>query len=96
MSEAGYAPDRVFRYLVEHGRRRSHDGRPMRLNGHSLPESHRNTLANWEERKIARIPLGRWDAILLEARVHLYEYEMWEEETYGDLSFTADVLPFLE
>ncbi len=92
MTEAGYALERVSRFLREHGHVRESDQRPMRLNGHPLPESYRNTLANWERQQLARVPLGRWDEILMGVDLMLWQYELWETDTYGDLSFSDDLL----
>jgi hypothetical protein len=83
---AGYAPARVRQYCHEHGRVRE-DGRVMRLAGKVLPESHRNTIANWALRGVDPIPLGRWDEILLASGVMLWSYEDWEQRTFGDVHF---------
>ena len=86
---SGYNHNRVRRFLAEHGTVRE-DGRVMRLNHRSLPESFRNTLATWLERGDTAVPLGRWDELLLSVDLMLWEYEDWELETYGDLSYTED------
>jgi hypothetical protein len=85
--ESGYRLERVSRFIREHGHLRECDQRPMRLNGQPLPESYRNTLANWERLSIDPVPLGRWDEILMGVDLMLWEYEYWEEQTYGSVDF---------
>lgn len=83
---SGYAPLRVLRYLEDHGTLRE-DGRVMRFQGRSVPESYRNTIDNWRARGVWEIDLARWDEMLIGMGVMLWEYEDWECRTYGDLSF---------
>lgn len=59
----------------------------MRLNNRALLETYRNSLANWLAQDIPLVPLGRWDELLLSVDMMLWEYENWELETYGDVSF---------
>lgn len=87
---SGYDHTRVRRFLQEHGHVRECDGRVMRLNHRPLPESFRNTLATWLERGESVVPLGRWDELLLSVDLMLWEYESWELDNYGDLSYTED------
>ena len=90
---SGYSHIRVRRFLQERGHVRPSDGRVMRLNNRPLPESLRNTLATWYGRGIDTVPLGRWDEILIRVDLALWEYEAWELETYGDLSYTQYEAP---
>lgn len=85
--ESGYSHDRVRRFVHERGHVREHDGRVMRLNNRSLPESLRNTLANWLARGETVVPLGRWDELLMAVDMMIWEYEAWELETFGNLSY---------
>ena len=62
----------------------------MRLNNRPLRESFRNTLAAWRISGAPVVPLGRWDELLMSVDLMLWEYEDWELETYGDLSYTED------
>jgi hypothetical protein len=91
---SGYAHIRVRRYLHEHGVVRE-DGRVLAINDRPLRESHRNTIANWYARGERDVPLGRWDEILMGCDVQLWEFEQWEQDTYGNCSFREDVLDSL-
>jgi hypothetical protein len=93
-TEGSYDLEHVLTYLALHGELRDADRRVMRLNGRRVPESHRNTIANWVERPdITRAPLGRWDEILVGAGMMLHDFEVWEEDRYGDTSYTGPTLP---
>jgi hypothetical protein len=89
MNQSSYDADRVRRFCATHGHARESDGRVMRLNGHKLGEAFRNSIASWTE----RAPLGRWDELLLSVGLMLWQYETWEQETYGDLSFREVAAP---
>ncbi len=92
---SGFDHDRVRRFCRERGHVRS-DGRVMRLNNRPLLESFRNTLANWLAHGVPIVPLGRWDELLMSVDLMLWEYEAWELEIYGDLSYTEDEVPTIQ
>jgi len=87
-TEGSYSLEHVMTYLALHGELRDSDRRVMRLNGRRVPESHRNTIANWLA-KAERAPLGRWDEILVRANMMLHDFEVWEAERYGATSYTG-------
>ena len=91
--EGGYRLKVVSAYLDAHARRRPEDGRVMSLNGKLVRESHRETIANWEARSLDHIPLGRWDELLLDVGLMLWEFEHWAEQHLGtDGYMTSDDL----
>lgn len=87
---SGYELCRVLAFCDEHGVVRG-DGRVLRLNGRKLLETYRNSLATWRARRVVVVPLGRWDELLLSVDMMLWQYEAWELEKYGDLSYNEDV-----
>lgn len=91
MSESGYRFDAWLEWMAAHATIRP-DGRVTHLGQSLLPESHRNTLALWYEHR-ERIPLGRWDEILVAAGLQLaLDFEHWLEEHRGTDGFEYDML----
>lgn len=88
--ESGYDPVIVFDWLATHGTSRG-DGRFLTLNHRLLEDTHRDTFARWELAANTdpgfRVPLGRWDEILLIYGVMLNEFEAWAEEVYGTTGY---------
>lgn len=84
--DTGYDPERVWAFVEAHGVIRE-DGRVLKLNRRRVGESHRNMLERWRRPDVGLAPLGRVDEILVEAGLMLWEYETWEVEIYGDLSY---------
>lgn len=84
--DTGYDPERVWAFVETHGHIRE-DGRVLRLNKRTVRETHRNMLERWRRVDVGLAPLGRWDEILVEADLALWEYEQWERDTYGNLSY---------
>lgn len=87
MNEGSYSAEAVITYLTQHGHLRAKDLRVMRLNGRHLAETYRNTLATWLERGDRRIPLGRFDEVLVSVGSSSREFEDWEEEHFGFTSY---------
>lgn len=91
MSESGYRFDCWLEWMAAHAAIRP-DGRVTHLGGNLLPESHRNTLALWYEHG-ERIPLGRWDEILVAAGLQLTtDFEHWLEEYCSTDGFESAML----
>lgn len=88
MMVSSYDADRVLQFCREHGRVRENDDRVMRLNGQKLGEAFRNSIASWIASDERRAPLGRWDELLMSVDMMLWQYEAWEADKYGDLSYT--------
>lgn len=86
IDDTGYNPERVWAFVESHGVIRD-DGRILRLNKRTVRETHRNMLERWRRPDVGMAPLGRWDEILTDADLMLWEYEEWERQTYGDLSY---------
>lgn len=95
-TEAGYEPAIVFGYLTQFATVRD-DGRYLTFAGKLLEDTHRDTFDRWFARETGepwpRIPLDRWDEILCNYGVALWEFEDWAEHHYGRNGFLGSVIP---
>jgi hypothetical protein len=89
---AGFDPVIVFDWLAEHATKRE-DGRFVTLRRQLIDDSHRDTFARWENFAALdpeyRVPLARWDEILVFYGVMLSEFEDWAQEIYGTSGYRA-------
>lgn len=88
-TQAGYDKDIAIGYLEAVGTRRT-DGKFHEINEYLVTDNHRQTISKWE--RLAVIPLGRFDEILLAYGLMLWEYEDWAQGTFGDDGYVDPVL----
>lgn len=82
--EGGYEAEVVWAYLDANATELpTVRGGVDRIAGHKITDSQRETLRRWRDTNARIIPLGRWDEILLQNDVMLWEFEQWATERFG-------------